>query len=392
RQAFNILIKMNTKLDFPAHLKDLKPFLAMEVLEESQRLQAQGKDVISFSIGEPDFPTPKPILEALIQAIQEGETHYTHCQGLLELREAIAEHYLERYQVTVHPDQIFVTSGSSPALLLALSVVLSPGDEVLLPEPYYPCYPNFLKYLQASISYQSSSAKQDFYLNVDHLKESIQSQSKALLLGSPANPTGQILSSQDLKKLAHLPLRLIVDEVYHGLSEKPEHSILEFTDQAFVINGFSKAYAMTGFRLGYLIAPFHFIELLRKLSQNLFISTTTFVQKAGIAALQKTQKEQEFMRQELKIRRELLLKGLKELNFPILGEPQGAFYLLAQSSKFHPNSLEFCSQLLQQAKVALTPGLDFSRQGEGLVRFSYTTSQEGIQEGLKRIAQFLAQA
>lgn len=361
----------------------------MEVLEESQKIQAQGKDIISFSIGEPDFATPKPVVEALQKALREGNTYYTHSQGLLELREAIAEHYETRYQVKLNPEQIFVTSGSSPALLLALSVLLNPGEEVLLPEPYYPCYPNFLKYLSAKINYLPLDPQKGFRIEPKKLAQEINRKTKALLFGSPANPTGQVLTREELQAIANLPTQLVVDEVYHGLSDTKEASILEFTDEAFVINSFSKAYAMTGWRLGFLIAPLAYTNLLKKLAQNLFICTTTFVQKAGIAALKETKEERAAMVKELKARREVMVSGLEKLGFPIPVKPQGAFYILTESSKFSPDSLQFCSQLLKHAQVGITPGADFCRKGEGLVRFSYTVSRERIAEGLGRIASLL---
>ncbi len=370
----------------PQHLKKLKSFIAMELLAETDRRRREGQDIISFGVGEPDLDPPPCVQEALIQAVRDRFTKYTPSEGLLELREAICAHYLEKYRVTIHPDRVLITEGTSPAMLLAFATLLSPNDEVILSNPHYPCYPSFVHFLHGMPVYLPTHEEDGFQYRPEEIRKKIGKKTKAVLINSPSNPTGNLLSEQSLRKIAKLDPWIVSDEVYHGLVyEGREHSILEFTDHAFVLNGFSKAFAMTGYRLGYLIAPPEFVPTLKILLQNFYISASAFVQKAGVVALQQGGKDQEKMRLTFAERRMVMLDGVKKLGFEVKVTPTGAFYIFANARKFSADSIELSNKLLDQAQVAVTPGIDFGSAGEGFLRFSYATSIERIQEGLARI-------
>ena len=270
--------------------EEITPFLAVEVFERAQELERQGHEVVHLEFGEPDFETPEVVREAAVRAIRDGRTKYAHSLGLLPLREAIAEHYQQTYRVAVSPDQVLVTAGTSPAMLLLFTGLLSAGDEVVLSNPHYACYPNFVRYADAVPVYVPTPETDGWSLRAEAVRERLTPRTRAVMVNSPANPTGVVMSADRLAALAEVAERhgswLVSDEIYHGLSyEGPDHSVLEFTDRAFVFNGFSKAYAMTGWRLGYLIAPKSYIRTLQRLHQNFFISSNEFVQWAGVAAL-----------------------------------------------------------------------------------------------------------
>ena len=265
---------------------NIPPFIVMDVLEKAHELERQGRPIIHLEIGEPDFATPSCICEAAIRAIHEGNTHYTHSLGLIELREAICRHYLEKYGVNIQPDQVIITSGTSPALFMLFSTILGPGDEIIISNPHYPCYPNFASFLNARPVFINVYEEDGFQFRPEEVKKKIVPKTKAILINSPSNPTGNLLASDRIEKIAGLGPYIISDEIYHGLVyEGKEHSILEFTDKAFVLNGFSKAYAMTGWRLGYIISPLDFVRPLQKIQQNFYISAGSVSQWAGLAAL-----------------------------------------------------------------------------------------------------------
>lgn len=363
----------------------------MDILEASQELERQGKSVISFSLGEPDFEAPECVKEACIKAIRDNKTKYTHSQGLIELREAIAEHAFKKYKVSVHPDQIIVTPGTSPAFFLIFSTLLERGDSVILPNPHYPCDANFVEFLGGKPLFVPVKEEEGYQWNPDWVKGKIHKKTRAVFMTSPSNPTGVVLENEIFRKLCRLGLAVVSDELYHGLVyEGYEHSALEFTDHAFVVNGFSKAYAMTGFRLGYLIAPKRYIRSLQKIQQNFIISANSFVQYAGIAALKEGEGDLERMRGEFKKRREVMLKGLMSLGFKINYTPQGAFYIFVNCRHLNRNSLKLAYDILQKARVAVTPGIDFGSGGEGHLRFSYAVSVEKIEEGMERLSKYLA--
>jgi len=371
--------------------QEITPFLVMDILERAKELERRGESIIHLEIGEPDFPTPEVIKEAAYRAMAAGETQYTHSQGLLELRESLCAHYLAKYGVDLSPEQFIVTSGTSPAMLLVFAGLLDAGDEVLLTDPAYACYPNFLRLVDAIPRWVPVREEEGFQFNPEELASYLSPRTKAMIINSPANPTGTLLPPERLRRLADLGPYVVSDEIYHGLVYvSQEHSILEYTDRAFVINGFSKLYAMTGWRLGYLIAPRDFVRPLQKLMQNFFISANSFVQRAGIAALTQAGPDIARMRAVYDERRRFLLAGLKRLGFRIPVEPTGAFYVFVNARHLAPDSYTLAFDLLEQAKVGVAPGIDFGPGGEGFLRFSYANSLENLTEALRRLEIYLA--
>jgi len=362
----------------------------MDVLEKAHELEREGRHIIHLEVGEPDFPTPECICQAAVRAIQDGHTHYTHSLGLIELREAICRHYLEKYGVSILPDQIIITSGTSPALFMLLSALLESGDEIIISDPHYSCYPNFVNFLKASPVFVNVYEEDGFQFRTEEIKKKMGPRSKAIIINSPSNPTGNLLSTGRMAEIVDLGLHIVSDEIYHGLvyGDK-EHSILEFTDKAFVLNGFSKAYAMTGWRLGYIISPPGFVRPLQKIQQNFFISAGSISQWAGLAALTRAGADVERMRSIYNKRRKYIIRRLRELGFKITIEPDGAFYVLVNVKHLSNNSYKLAFEILKKAGVGVTPGIDFGQNAEGYIRFSYANSLENIKEGLNRIEAFL---
>jgi aspartate/methionine/tyrosine aminotransferase len=369
---------------------EIPPFIVMEVMEKAAAMERQGENIIHLEVGEPDFDTPECIKEAAIRAIREGKTHYTHSMGLVELREAIAEHYHQKYAVEVNPDQILVTSGTSPAMLLLFMSLLEPGEEVVLPNPYYACYPNFVRMVEGKPVFVEVFEEEGFQYRPEEIKRLIGPKTKAIFVNSPANPTGNLTPPERMKAIADFGRTIVSDEIYHGLVyEGKEHSILEFTRKAMVINGFSKLYAMTGWRLGYLIVPPEFIRPLQKMHQNFFISANAFVQWAGIAALKEAGGDVARMKNIYNTRRKYIIQQLRELGFGITVEPTGAFYVLANAKDYTENSLDLAFDILEKGKVGCTPGIDFGTNAEGYLRFSYANSIENIEEAMRRLGRYL---
>ncbi len=370
--------------------EEIAPFIVMDVLERAREMERRGINVIHLEVGEPDFDIPPAVKDATCQALEEGLTHYTHSLGDLELREVICQHYLETYGVSVKPEQIVVTSGTSPAMMLVFAALLEKGQEVIISDPGYACYPNFIKFLGGIPARVPVYEKDGFQFRTEAIQERINRKTKAILINSPSNPTGCLLSESTMRSIARLSPIIISDEIYHGLVyEGKEHSILEFSDRAFVLNGFSKLYAMTGLRLGYLIAPERFVRPIQKMQQNFFICASSLAQRAGIAALQETDQEVEEMKRIYDQRRKFMIKRLKELGFSISVEPTGAFYVFANARSFSGDSYRLAFDILENAHVGVTPGIDFGPNGEGYLRFSYANSLENIAEGLDRIERYL---
>jgi aspartate/methionine/tyrosine aminotransferase len=370
--------------------QEIPPFIVMDVLEKAQEFERMGEKVIHMEVGEPDFDTPKCINEACYRSICEGKTHYTHSLGLIELREAIAEDYLKKYQVKVSPEQILVTSGTSPALLLLFAALLEPNDEVILSNPYYPCYPNIIRFVEGSPIFVEVFEEEGFQYLSEMIEEKLSPRVKGIMINSPSNPTGNIMSPERMAKIAQFSPFIISDEIYHGLVyEGKAHSILEFTDRAFVINGFSKLYAMTGWRLGYVIAPKEFIRPMQKIQQNLFISASSFAQWGALVGLKEAGKDIQRMKETYDRRRRFLIPRLRELGFGITVEPTGAFYVLANAKRFSKDSYRFAFDILKEAKVGVAPGIDFGTNAEGYLRFSYANSMENIEEGMNRLERYL---
>ncbi|MBW2619945.1 MAG: pyridoxal phosphate-dependent aminotransferase [Deltaproteobacteria bacterium] len=375
--------------------KEMTPFIVMDVLEKAHEMERQGVHVIHLEVGEPDFDTPQCIKDAACKALDNGYTHYTHSLGMIELREAISKHYLKTYSVSVDPDQIVISSGTSPAMFVMFSTLLEKGDQVIISDPHYACYPNFIKFVQGEPILIPVYEEDGFQYRPEAIEKKITGKTKGIVINSPSNPTGNLLSKDRMEAIAAMSLKpdspyIISDEIYHGLVyEGKEHSILEFTENAFVFNGFSKLYAMTGLRLGYMIAPKHFIRPIQKVQQNFFISANAMVQVAGIAALKQAGEDILRMKRIYNDRRQYMIRRLKDMGLGITVEPTGAFYVFANAKHISGDSYKLAFDILEKAHVGVTPGVDFGKNGEGYLRFSYATSIENISEGMDRLKNYL---
>ncbi len=365
----------------------------MEVLEEAIKLEKQGRDIVHLEVGEPDFPTPEVVVDAGIRALREGRTRYTHSLGHLELREAIASFYRKTYGVDVSSSRVIVTVGSSGAMLLAFAALLDPGTEVLMSDPHYACYPNFVSSFGALPVQIRVHEEDGFLLDAEAVRKRVGPQTRALVLNSPANPTGSITPSDRIAKLCRaVEGRAVVvsDEVYHGLVyEGRAHTALEFSPDVVVINGFSKLFSMTGWRLGYAIVPPEMVRPMQKLQQNLYVSPSDFTQVAALAALTSTASDVEKMRESYRARRQMVLESLHRMGLEVPVPPTGAFYVFVNVKRYTQDVRDFAFQLLQKAGVAVAPGIDFGISGEGFIRISYANSLANLKEGMRRLKGFL---
>jgi aspartate/methionine/tyrosine aminotransferase len=381
-----------------ARMQDIQPFRVMALLARARQLEAAGRDIVHMEIGEPDFPTPAPVIEAVGQALAGGDVHYTPATGLPALREAIAGWYRDRDGLDIDPARIVVTPGASGALLLVLGVLLDPGRNLLLADPGYPCNRNFVRFLEGVNRAVPVSAATDFQLTAAAVAEHWDAASAAVLVASPSNPTGTLIPPAELAAIHDFVRQrdgaLIVDEIYQGLVyDAPARTALSLGEDVFVLNSFSKYFGLTGWRVGWVVAPAAVVPDLDKLAQNLFLAAPTPAQHAALAALQPaTLAILEQRREAFRQRRDYLLPALRELGFDIPVTPQGAFYLYANCERFTDDSLQLADILLEQAGVAITPGLDFGHnQPEKYLRFAYTTSLERLEEGVRRLRAFLGQ-
>lgn len=375
----------------------IQPFYVMELMAHARAAEQQGRDLVHMEVGEPDFATPAPVLEAAHAALDAQPAHYTLATGLPELREAIARHYREQEQLDIDPGRILVTPGASGALQLVLALLLDVGDELLLTDPGYPCNRHLATLLGAQARALPVTEADGYQPQPEQIRAAWTPQARAMLLASPANPTGSVMTAVQLADyhalLAELGGRLIVDEIYHGLVYDTElRSALHLGDDVFVVNSFSKYYGMTGWRVGWLVAPPDCVEALGRLAQNLFIAPSTPGQYAALAALDAgTRPILETRRAEFQQRRDLLLPALRAMGFVIHAVPAGAFYIYADASRFTRDSHAFCLELLEQAGVVVTPGIDFGEHGASThVRFAYTTSQARLTEGIRRLQSYLS--
>ncbi len=312
--------------------------------------------------------------------------------GKPELREEITRYYKRLYGVNVDPEQVIVTSGSSPAMLLAFSVLLHSGDEVILPDPYYACYPNFIHYLAARPVLCPLAESDGFAIRAEQVRKLITSRTKAILINSPGNPTGAVISKQELQALAGLGPFIISDEVYHGINfTGRDHTALEFTDRAIVINSFSKRHVMTGWRLGYVIAPPALVRPMQKLQQNLFISACSFIQAAGISALRDDEQAVAERFRPYNERRLYLYRALQRIGIAPAVPPAGAFYILARVKSYTADSYRLALDILEKAGVAVTPGIDFGPSAEGYLRLSYACPMAELQEAVARLEKYFSE-
>ena len=373
-----------------AKAKNITPFIVMEVLERASLLEKQGINIIHLEVGEPDFDVPSCVLKASETAINQGRTHYTHSLGDPELRQEICNSFLKNYDVRISPDQIIVTSGTSPAILMILFALCNPDDEIILSNPGYACYPNFISLSGAKMVKVPVYEEDGFQYQPENIYSAITDRTKGIMINSPMNPTGNLLSPETLRSIATFSPSIISDEIYHGLVyQERAHSILEYTSNAFVLNGFSKLYAMTGLRLGYVIAPEEFVRPMQKLQQNLFICASSVAQRAGIAALKEADADIEHMKNIYNERRIYMISRLRELGFQITIEPTGAFYIFVNARHLSSDSYKLAFDILDKAHVGVTPGIDFGENGEGYLRFSYANSLENIIVGLNRLEKYI---
>jgi aspartate/methionine/tyrosine aminotransferase len=370
--------------------EEMTSFIVMDVLEKAGDMECNGINIVHLEVGEPDFDTPECVKEACCKAMRDGFTHYTHSMGLLQLREAICQYYHEKYKVAVDPGQVIVSSGSSPAIFMLFAALLEAGDEVIISDPHYACYPNFINFVQGRTVTVPVYEEDGFQYRPEAIKAKLTDRTQAIFINSPSNPTGNLLSAGRMQAIADMGPYVVSDEIYHGLVyEGTEHSILEFSDHAFVINGFSKLFAMTGLRLGYVIVPKPFVRAIQKVQQNFFISANAAVQKAGIVALQQTADEVARMKRIYDERRRYMIQRLKELGFGITVEPTGAFYVFVNAKHLSHDSYALAFDILEKACVGVAPGIDFGRNGEGYLRFSYANSLDNIKEGLNRLERYI---
>ena len=344
--------------------------------------------------GEPDFNVPECVNQVSMEALGANETHYTHSLGDIRLREAICRYHKRTYGTSIPAEQILVTSGTSPAMLLVFSALLNPGDEVIISDPHYACYANFIHYVQGVPVTVPVFEEEGFVFTPDAIREKITPKTRAIFINSPSNPSGNVIPEERMRQIVEVAdaagIYVISDEIYHGLVyEGKEHSIYEFTDQAFLLNGFSKLFAMTGLRLGYLIAPPEFIRPLQILQQNFFICANSIAQLAGAAALDHAGEETRKMRETYNRRRLYVIDRLKKMGFDIKVPPTGAFYVFVNARHLGADSYALALDILEKAHLGVTPGIDFGANGEGFLRFSYANAMAQLEEGLNRMERYL---
>lgn len=376
--------------------KELSPFHVMDILAQAKALSQQGKTIYHMEIGEPDFATAEPIVNAGIKALQQFKTHYTPALGLPELRHAVAEYYDRKFSLTVNPERIIITPGASGALQLTISSLLDVGDNVLLADPGYPCNKNIAHILGAETIAIPVSAENNFQLDAKSIAQHWNGKTRAAMVATPSNPTGTILPRQQLTSLSEFVERnqgrLIVDEIYQGLVyENDDYTALEISDECFIINSFSKYFGMTGWRIGWMVVPEFYVDAIDRIAQNIFLAPPTISQYAALTALKaETQVILDARRDEFKRRRDFLLPALEQLGFEIAAKPQGAFYIYANCERFTDDSFSWVKNLLNEQGVALTPGIDFGTHlADKHCRFAYTQSMEKLERAVENIDAFI---
>ena len=389
-------LSVNRNIVLADRMQAIEPFRVMALLSRAKQLQAEGRDIIHMEIGEPDFTTAEPIIRAAQTALEEGKTTYTQALGIPALREAIARWYQTQYGIEVSAQRIVITPGGSGALLLLSALLMNPQDQLLMSDPSYPCNRHFLRLVEAQARLIPTTAQSRYQLTPQMVREHWNEHTKGVLVASPSNPTGELLSKQELKELADVCRELggvlLVDEIYHGMVYGEDAtSVLEVAEDVFVLNSFSKYFGMTGWRIGWLVAPEHLIADIEKLAQNLYICVHTISQYAALAAFSdEAVAIHEARRAEFGERRDYLVKALQEIGLVIPNVPAGAFYVYADVSNLTTDSRQWCLDLLEQEGVAVTPGEDFGTfRNHEHVRFAYTDSLPRLQEAVVRIKRFI---
>lgn len=375
----------------------IKPFHVMDILARCKQMEAQGRDVVHMEIGEPDFPSPEPIVRAGITALQNNQTHYTGALGLSELRQRISEFYRRRLRVDCDAEQIIVTPGASGALQLIYAHVLQQKNKIMVADPSYPCNRNLAAIFGGGVRAVPVNADTQYQLTVELVENHWHKDIAAVLIASPSNPTGTLCGSDQLLDIADCLAEknsvLIVDEIYQGLNYGESSStVAGLRDNIYVLNSFSKYFGMTGWRVGWLVSPLAQISQLDAIAQNTYLATSTIAQHAAIAAFAaETHAILEQRRDIFRQRRDLMLAGLQRMGVDVPVVPQGAIYIYANIAKFTDNSFEFCRSLLEQTAVAVTPGCDFGEHlAQQHIRFAYTTSEKRLRAGMQRMQEFIA--
>ena len=383
---------------FSSRVQKVAPSATLQITAKAKAMKAKGEDVITLAAGEPDFDTPQHIKNALYQAVKEGFVYYTPTQGIPELRKAIAEKLEKDNKISCNPDkEIIVAPGAKQALYEAVLAITNPGDEILIPEPCWVSYEPMVQLAEGKPVFIPTYERDGFRLNSEAVEKKITKKTRAVILNSPNNPTGVVLDGDTLKAIADLcvehSLIAISDEIYEKIIYEAKHvsiaSLPGMKERTITVNGFSKTYSMTGWRLGYAAAPQKIIEAMNRIQEHSISCPTSFVQKAGIAALQGSQECVATMVKEFKKRRDAIVKKLNEIPNVTCVKPQGAFYAFANFSAYEKDSFKLANFLLEEAKVAAIPGAAFGALGEGFLRLSYATGMENINKGVERIEQAL---
>jgi len=387
---------MYDKHNLARRMSGIEPFYVMDLLAHARKLESEGRSIIHMEVGEPDFATAEPIRQAAQATLEQNPIHYTAALGLPELREAISDFYQQRYKLEISASRIVVTPGSSGALQLVMGILINPGDKVIMTDPGYPCNRHFVRLYEGEAVLVPVDQKTHYQLDQSLLEQHWDERTRVVIVASPSNPTGSIIPADQLQNVyvyaQQREASLIVDEIYHGLTYGVQpQTALTLGDSIFVINSFSKFFGMTGWRLGWVVAPEWAVDALDRLAQNVFLSAPTLSQYAALSAFRpETMKNLEERRQAFEERRNYLLPALRSLGFGIPEKPQGAFYIYADSSRFSNDSFSFCYQLLNEAGVAVTPGRDFGTyQASKRVRFAYTSNLEKLREGVRRLESYL---
>ena len=389
---------MNNKKIIAERMDDIAPFHVMKILAQARQLESQGKSIIHMEVGEPDFDTPELMTQAGIRALQEGHTHYTPATGLPVLKQAIADYYQQQYGVSFDASRVIVTPGSSGALQLLMSLLVNPGDAVMLTDPGYPCNRHFVRLVEGVPLSLPVDHTSGYQITTEIARSNWQDNVKAVLLASPSNPTGSTVSLDEIASLSAFLNEqnafLIMDEIYQGImfDSQSVTALQTGAKNLFVVNSFSKYFDMTGWRLGWMIVPDEFVDAADRFAQNVFLAPQTMAQIAALEAFKpETLSELARRTEEFKLRRDYLIPELEKLGFKLHFKPGGAFYLYMDCSALTDDSYRFSVDLLHHAGVAITPGIDFgSYQAEKYVRFAYTTSLDKLKEGVRRISDYLA--